>query len=89
MLRSGIAWGTAPTALGLDPAHSPTLVTAISPYHRAKLSPGVGWIAVLIEYYGVGLILSSVLWNAVNALVGGGSRAAWKCLAASMLVGSL
>jgi len=83
-----IAWGTL-TALGLILLILPTLATAISPYHRARISPGVGWIAALIEYYGVGLILSAGLWNLVAAAAGGGPRARWKCLAASALVGSL
>lgn len=86
--RGGIAWGTL-TALGLILLFLPTVVTAISPYHRAKISMGVGWIAALIEYYGVGLILSAMIWTAVNAMVGGGSRALGKCLAASVLVAAL
>jgi hypothetical protein len=84
----GVGWWTL-IGLGLILAIVPTVAIGISPYHRVNLSLGVGWIPALIEYYGVGLILSTVLWNAVSAVVGGGSRARWKCLAASMVVALL
>ena len=86
--RGGVAWRTS-TCLGLILLIIPALVTAISPYHRARISPGVGWIGVLVEYYGVGLLLAPGLWNVVNATAGGGAKARWKCLAASMLVAGL
>ena len=75
--------------LGLILFLFPTPMIAISPYHRAAISPGVGWIPVLIEYYGVGLILSAVLWHFVRATAGGGSKAVWKCVVASLLVAAL
>ncbi len=83
-----VPWLTS-ACLGLILAIVPTLVTAISPYHRGRIGPGVGWIAVLIEYYGVALLLSTAVWNVVVAMAGGGSRASWKCLTASMLVAGL
>jgi hypothetical protein len=76
-------------ALGLILAVFPTFMISISPYHRANLSFGVGWIPVLIQDYGVGILLSLGLWKAVEATAGGGSKAAWKCVAASVLVGSM
>jgi hypothetical protein len=42
-------------------AFFPTLLISISPYHRAMLSPGVSWIPVLIQSYGVGLLLATGL----------------------------
>ena len=85
---AGVPWRTS-MALGLILLVMPSLVTAISPYHRAKIGPGVGWIGALVEYYGVALILSAGLWNLVAATLGGGPRAAWKVVAASAVVAGL
>jgi hypothetical protein len=49
----------------------------------------VGWIPVLIQYYGFGLLLSGFLWIGITATVGGGSMATWKCISASIKVALL
>ncbi len=85
---SGIGMGWI-AAFGVILATFPTPMIAISPYHRAILSPGVGWIPTLIQYYGVGLILASGLWSLVGLSALGGPRAAWKCVAAAGLVASV
>jgi hypothetical protein len=85
---SGIGRGWL-ACLGLILVVSPTMMISISPYHRAQLSPGVGWSPVLIQYYGVGLLLSGGVWLGVGATVGGGAGASRKCVAASLLVAML
>ena len=86
--RAGIGMGWI-AAMGFVLAVFPTPMIAISPYHRAILSPGVGWIPALIQYYGVALILASGLWTLVGLSALGGPRAAWKCVAAAGLVASV
>ena len=80
-----VGWGWL-MSLGLILAVFPSLLISISPYHRASMSPGVGWIPVLIQSYGVGLLLSGGFWIYVNATIGGGAKASWKCIVASLLV---
>ncbi len=75
--------------LGIALATLPAILTAISPHHRAYLSFGVGWIGVMVQYHGVGLLVSLALWQGVASSLAGGSFARWKCLAASALVGGL
>ena len=83
-----VGWGWL-ISLGLILAVFPSLLISISPYHRASISPGVGWIPVLIQSYGVGLLLSGGLWICANATIGGGAKASWKCIVASLLVATI
>lgn len=75
-------------ALGAVLAVFPSLLLAISPHHRATLAPGVGWIPVLIQIFGVALVGSVGLWAIVESPIGGGPRGRGKVLLASMLVAS-
>ena len=80
-----VGWGWL-ACLGLILAVVPAVMISISPYHRSNISPGVGWIPALIQYYGVGLLLSAGLWIGVRSTFGGGPGASWKCVAAALLV---
>ncbi len=73
--------------LGLILAIFPAILISISPYHRASIKPGVGWIPLLIQDYGVGLLLAAALWKFVEATVLGGSNALSKRLVVALLVG--
>ncbi|QDV35981.1 hypothetical protein ElP_38910 [Tautonia plasticadhaerens] len=75
-------------ALGAILAVFPSLLLAISPHHRATMAPGVGWIPVLIQIFGVALAGSAILWALIESPAGGGPGARWKALLASMLVAS-
>ncbi len=75
--------------LGILLAVCPAILTAISPYHRNYLSFGVGWIGVMVQYYGVALVLAIAIWRLVGARPGGGPFAFWKCLLASASVASI
>lgn len=70
--------------LGLLLATCPAVLTAISPYHRSYLGPGVGWIGVMVQYYGVALLLALGAWRAARAGWGGGPFARRKCLAVAL-----
>ena len=75
--------------LGLLLAVCPAILTAISPYHRMYLSFGVGWIGVMVQYYGVGLLLALGLWHLVAGTAGGGPFARGKCMAASLVLAAV
>ncbi|HKI16658.1 MAG TPA: hypothetical protein VKA15_02205 [Isosphaeraceae bacterium] len=44
----------------------PVLLIAISPFHQQFLSVGVGWIVVVIECFGVGLLLATPIWKGLG-----------------------
>ena len=69
--------------LGVLMATCPAVLTAISPYHRAYLGPGVGWIGVIVQYFGVALLLAQGTWRLVGSAGAGGPFARRKCLAAA------
>jgi hypothetical protein len=73
-------------AVGLVLAILPAFMLAISPYHRGNIGFGVGWIPVLVQCYGVALVVSSGLWGLVGSWRLGGAGARGKCLAASGLL---
>ena len=78
-----------PMAIGAILAVFPSFLIAISPYHRANIGFGVGWIPALISTYGVGLLLAGWLWLTVKATIAGGADATWKCVVAAFLVAML
>ncbi len=55
--------------LGLLLATLPAILTGISPYHRNYIGPGVGWIGVMVQYYGVGLLAALGIWRFVAVQV--------------------
>ena len=72
--------------LGLLLATCPAILTAISPFHRNYLSPGVGWIGVMVQYQGVALLLALGAWRAIQARWLGGPFARRKCLAVAIVL---
>ena len=76
-------------AIGLMMAILPAIPTAASPYHQGYLTFGVGWIGVMIQYYGMALILAVSIRMASASAILGGPFARWKCLVASGLVAAL
>ena len=72
--------------LGVLLAVAPTLLIAISPFHRHYLSFGVGWIGVMVQYYGVGLLLALVFWRILAGRVGGGPFGRTKSLVVSTVL---
>ena len=76
--------------LGVGLVIAPTVLIAISPYHRLYLSLGVGWIGVMVQYYGVGLLLALGCWRFLAHRIGDGSFVRWKTLiVAAVLSGVL
>ena len=76
--------------LGIGLTIAPTLLIALSPYHRAYLSFGVGWIGVMVQYYGVGLVLGLLGWQFLTRTIAGGPFARWKSLTvAALFAGTL
>ena len=92
MSRRGPSANTAPVGdralvgVGIMLAVLPSALTAISPFHRAYIGFGVGGIGVMVQYYGVGLLLALGIARAVSGRSVGGPFARWKCLAAASLV---
>ncbi len=76
-------------ALGASLAVMPALMLSISPYHQAQIGPGVGWIPVLLQCYGVGLVVSGGLWWATESTRLGGPGAPGKRLATAIGVALL
>ena len=76
-------------ALGLMLVVCPAILTAISPHHRHYISFGVGWISVMVEYYGMGLLLALGFWRLVASRRLGGSFARRKCLGTAILMASV
>ena len=75
--------------LGALLATCPAILTAISPFHRNYISFGVGWIGVMVQYYGVALLLALGIWRLVATRGAGGPFARWKCLVASATLASV
>ncbi len=75
--------------LGLMLAVLPTLLISISPHHQSYLAPGVGWIMVMIQYYGVGLLLATAIWQALERPSGQGAFSHRKGFVAASLIAGL
>jgi hypothetical protein len=58
----------------------------MSPFHQTQFHFGVGWVPVLIECYGMGLVLATILWWAISLRAMGGSFARWKCVFVAAMV---
>lgn len=75
--------------LGTVLAVCPALMLSISPYHQTLIAPGVGWIPVLLQGYGVAWMLATGLWSMLQWPWLGGSAATWKRVGVALTVGVL
>ena len=57
--QPGLPAGAEPlfVLLGLMLVMLPVPLIAISPVHQMMISLGVGWVVVMIQYFGIGLLL--------------------------------
>jgi hypothetical protein len=65
----------------------PTPLIATSPFHRSQFGFGVGWVPVLLQVHGAGLILATAIWWGLGARWGGGAFARAKWVGAAVLLG--
>ena len=70
--------------LGFGLAVAPAILISISPFHRSYISLGVGWIGVMVQYYGVGLLIALGSWRLLAWRFRGGSFGRWKSLTVAM-----
>ena len=66
----------------------PVPLIATSPAHRQHFWFGVGWIVFLVECFGVGLLLATVIWHALGRGCNG-KRITWKSAIVSILIAAL
>jgi hypothetical protein len=79
-------WSLSTLGLGLLLVLLPTVLIASSPFHQTQFHFGVGWVPVLIECYGMGLVLAMLLWWMISLRPMGGSFAPWKCVGVAVLI---
>jgi len=88
--KAGLPAGAAPlfVVLGLMLVVLPVPLIAISPVHQMMISLGVGWIVVMIQYFGVGLLLATGIWMRLWRR-SGGRLAHYRSALVSVLVAAL
>jgi hypothetical protein len=75
---------------GLMLAVLPATLVCLSPDHRRAFEFGRGWIPVLLQYYGVGLVLATGLWLVLGHWGSmGGQFAPWKRVSMALLIAAL
>ena len=72
--------------LGFGLAIAPALLISISPFHRSYISLGVGWIGVMVQYYGVGLLIALGSRRLLARRFCGGSFGRWKSLTVATIL---
>ena len=82
-------WSLVTLGLGLLLVLLPTVLIASSPFHQTQFRFGVGWVPVLIECYGMGLVLATLLWWMISLRPLGGSFAPWKCAGVAVLIAAV
>jgi hypothetical protein len=75
--------------VGLMLAVLPAPMVCVSEFHRRSFSLGVGWIPVLLQYYGVALVLTAGLWRWLTRPRRGGAIARWEGVAAALALAAL
>jgi len=79
--------GSLVVAMGLALAVLPAIPLGLSPFHRRSFGWGIGWIAVLLQCFGVGLVLAAGVWAALGGRAASGRPFARpRCLVVAALV---
>lgn len=87
--RSGDVWGPSALGLGVLLLVLPTLLIAMSPFHQNEFHLGVGWVPVLIQCHGTGLLLATLVWRAVSSGMCGRRFSRTKCALSAVVLALL
>jgi hypothetical protein len=72
--------------LGLLLGVLPAVLISISVRHQQMIRPGLGYLPVYLQYYGVGLLLAAGVWSLLSRTAPGGVRRRWSRVVTAGLV---
>jgi hypothetical protein len=72
--------------LGLLLGVLPAVLISVSVRHQQMIRPGLGYLPVYLQYYGVGLLLAAVVWSLLSRTAPGGVWRRWSRVVMAGLV---